>query len=137
MKLGNSYEYICCAVGTGGTISGLIEGLPDDKIIIGFAALKGGEFLADEIKTLSVKSKYNTNWQVLHDFHFGGYAKSTPALAQFIERFKMMHNIPLEFVYTGKMMFGIYELLTKGFFKRGSTILAIHSGGLQLENKIF
>ena len=137
LKLGNSYEYICCAVGTGGTISGLIEGLPDDKIIIGFAALKGGEFLADEIKTLSVKSKYNTNWQVLHDFHFGGYAKSTPALAQFIERFKMMHNIPLEFVYTGKMMFGIYELLTKGFFKRGSTILAIHSGGLQLENKIF
>ena len=83
---------------------------------------------------MSEKSRTNNNWQLLYDFHFGGYAKSTPMLLQFMERFKNLHNVPLEFVYTGKMMFGIYQLLAKGFFKRGSTILVIHSGGLQLGN---
>lgn len=126
------YDYLCCAVGTGGTLSGLIEGVPAEKKIIGFPTLKGGEFLIEEIKKLSGKSNVLTNWELKSDFHFGGYAKSTPKLTQFIERFKTVHNVPLEFVYTGKLMSGIYSLISSGFFPRGTTILAIHTGGLQV-----
>jgi 1-aminocyclopropane-1-carboxylate deaminase len=133
-KLDVPFDYLCCAVGTGGTLGGLIEGLPTNKRIIGFPVLKNGEFLIDEIGILSEKSRHVYNWELMIDFHFGGYARSTPQLIHFIEQFKVMHDIPLEFVYTGKMMAGIYELLAKGFFKRGSTILAIHSGGIHLVN---
>jgi len=131
-KLDVPYDYLCCAVGTGGTLSGLIEGVPAEKKIIGFPTLKGGEFLNAEIKKLSAKSNVLTNWELKSDFHFGGYAKFTPQLIQFIERFKTVHNVPLEFVYTGKLMSGIYSLISSGFFPRGTTILAIHTGGLQV-----
>jgi 1-aminocyclopropane-1-carboxylate deaminase len=131
-KLDVPYDYLCCAVGTGGTLSGLIEGVPPEKKIIGFPTLKGAEFLIEEIKKLSGKSMLLTNWELKLDFHFGGYAKSTPQLIQFIERFKTTHNVPLEFVYTGKLMSGIYSLISSGFFPRGATILAIHTGGLQV-----
>ena len=130
-KLNTPFEYLCCAVGTGGTLSGLIEGLSPEKKILGFPTLKGAEFLTEEIKKLSERSKHLSNWELVHDYHFGGYAKSTPQLMQFIERFKTTHDIPLEFVYTGKMMAGIYHLISSGYFSRGSTILAIHTGGLQ------
>lgn len=125
------YDYLCCPVGTGGTLSGLIEGLPLDKKIIGFPALKGGAFLTEEIKKLSGKSKDSSNWLLVHDYHFGGYAKSTLQLSQFMENFRTVHEIPLDPIYTGKMMAGIYDLLSKNFFVRGSTVLVIHTGGLQ------
>jgi 1-aminocyclopropane-1-carboxylate deaminase len=131
-KLDVSYDYLCCAVGTGGTLSGLIEGVPNEKKIIGFPMLKGAEFLVEEIKNLSERSIHLTNWQLVYDYHFGGYGKSTPWLTEFIEYFKTAHNIPVEFVYTGKLMAGIYDLISSGFFPRGSTILAIHTGGLQV-----
>jgi 1-aminocyclopropane-1-carboxylate deaminase len=130
--LDEPYDYLCCAVGTGGTLAGIIEGVPGEKKIIGFPMLKGANFLTDEIKKLSEKCRHLSNWKLMHDYHFGGYAKSTPQLTQFIERFKTLHNIPLEFVYTGKMMAGIYHMISSGFFLRGSTILAIHTGGLQV-----
>lgn len=125
------YDYICCAVGTGGTLSGLIEGVSENKEIIGFSVLKGSEFLTDEIKKLSTKSKHLSNWQLITDYHFGGYAKKTTQLLEFITSFRTTHKIPLDFVYTAKMMSGVYDLIAKGFFKRGSTLLAIHTGGLQ------
>jgi 1-aminocyclopropane-1-carboxylate deaminase len=131
-KLDVSYDHLCCAVGTGGTLSGLIEGVPGEKKIIGFPILKGAEFLVGEIKKLSERSKHIANWQLMYDYHFGGYGKSTPQLLEFIEHFKTVHNVPLEFVYTGKMMAGIYDLISSGFFPRGTTILAIHTGGLQV-----
>ncbi len=128
------YDYLCCPVGTGGTLAGLIEQVDGSKHILGFTVLKQGDFLVNEILNLSKKSKDATNWQLIYDYHFGGYAKNTPQLIEFIERFKILHNIPLEFVYTAKMMMGIYDLLRKNFFQPGSTILAIHTGGLQLQN---
>ncbi len=127
-----SFDYICLPVGTGGTMAGIISGLQGEKEIIGFPVLKGAEFLEEEIKKLihEYSGKECSNWQLNYDCHFGGYAKSTPELLKFIDQFKIDFNISLERIYTGKMMFGIFELVKKGFFRRGSTVLVLHTGGL-------
>ena len=122
----SEFDYICCSVGTGGTISGLINsGLPHQKVI-GFPALKG-EFLRKEI-TKFTKSNL---WELTTDYHFGGYGKVTDELIKFINDFKERHQIPLDPIYTGKMVFGIYDLIAKDYFESSAKILAIHSGGLQ------
>ncbi|WP_435413431.1 1-aminocyclopropane-1-carboxylate deaminase/D-cysteine desulfhydrase [Psychroserpens mesophilus] len=121
-----NYDYVCCSVGTGGTISGLINSSSTNQKIIGFPALKG-DFLREEITKFVSKS----NWELIDDYHFGGYAKINDDLIQFINRFKDNHKVPLDPIYTGKMMYGIYDLISRGFFKKGSKILAIHTGGLQ------
>ena len=121
-----SYDYVCCPVGTGGTISGLIKSSFPHQKILGFPALKG-DFLQEEIaKFVTVE-----NWELITNYHFGGYAKVDDELISFINRFKQSHNIPLDPVYTGKMMYGIYDLIERGYFPEGSKILAIHTGGLQ------
>ena len=120
------FDVICCAVGTGGTISGLINSsLPHQKII-GFPALKGA-FLNEDIR----KFAKHSNWELCTDYSFGGYAKVNQELIQFINQFKNDFGIPLDPVYTAKMMFGIDDLVKKGFFSRSTKILAIHTGGLQ------
>lgn len=127
--LGNDFDYLCCAVGTGGTLAGLINGLKGTKEIIGFPVLKGGEFLEGEVeKFTDVRAR---NWKLILDYHFGGYAKSNNNLLQFYERFKTKHQLSLDFVYTSKAMYGIMDLVEKNFFKKSSTLLFIHTGGLQ------
>ena len=120
------FDIICCAVGTGGTISGLINSsLPTQKII-GFPALKGA-FLNEDIRKFATQS----NWELCNDYHFGGYANVDSNLIHFINNFKKEFEIPLDPVYTGKMMFGIFDLIQKGVFSASTKILAIHTGGLQ------
>lgn len=122
----HEFDVICCAVGTGGTISGLINSsLPHQKII-GFPALKG-TFLREDI----CKFAQQSNWDLCHEYHFGGYAKVNLELIQFINKFKQEFELPLDPIYTGKMMFGIFDLIQKGFFSKSEKILAIHTGGLQ------
>jgi 1-aminocyclopropane-1-carboxylate deaminase len=125
------FQYICCPVGTGGTLAGLIEGLPAAKCIVGFPVLKGAQFLLDDIKNLSMNSREKSNWHLMFDYHFGGYAKSTARLTAFLDEFNSLHSIPLDKIYTGKMMAGVYDLMSKGFFERGTKILVLHTGGLQ------
>ena len=124
---------ICCPVGTGGTIAGLVASLAGDRQIIGFPALKDSDYLTQEITELVVgyNSQHFDNWSLQTEYHFGGYAKSKPELLDFIKQFNHNHEIQLEPIYTGKMMFGIYDLIQKDFFKPGTTIVAIHTGGLQ------
>ena len=122
----NEYDYVCCAVGTGGTISGLINCSKLSQQVLGFPALKG-DFLKQDIS----KFVKQTNWELMADYHFGGYAKINEELVAFINQFKMNYNIPLDPIYTGKMMFGLFDLMNRGFFPKGSRILAIHTGGLQ------
>lgn len=128
-----TYEHVCCACGTGGTLAGIIAGLDGRKKIWGFPALKGGDFLIQDVSSLitGYNDKHYTNWHIISDYHFGGYAKFQPGLINFINRFKKMHQIPLDPIYTGKMLFGVYDLINKGFFNPGETIIAIHTGGLQ------
>ncbi|HEA31138.1 MAG TPA: 1-aminocyclopropane-1-carboxylate deaminase/D-cysteine desulfhydrase [Leeuwenhoekiella sp.] len=121
-----AYDYIACPVGTGGTIAGIIEGsLPHQKIL-GFPALKG-DFLEAEINKYTSK----TNWQLITDYHFGGYAKVNQELVSFINLFKKKQSIPLDPIYTGKMLYGLYEMIRNGFFSKNTRILAVHTGGLQ------
>lgn len=120
------FDYVCCAVGTGGTISGLINSsLPHQKVL-GFPALKG-EFLNEDIR----KFARNPNWELITDYHFGGYGKVNPELIDFINHFFEENNIPLDPIYTGKMVFGVMDLIQKNYFKENSKILLIHTGGLQ------
>jgi len=120
------FDYICCAVGTGGTISGLINGATPHQQVLGFPALKGN-FLQEDISKFANHSR----WKLISDYHFGGYAKINLELIRFINQFKLEHNIPLDPVYTGKMMYGIFDLIEKKQFPKGSKILAVHTGGLQ------
>lgn len=122
------FDYLCLPVGTGGTMAGMIEGLDSSKRILGFPVLKGAEFLEKEIKRFTMKEG---NWQLNHDYHFGGYAKSTPELEKFKKEFEKEFSLPLDLIYTSKMMFGVFDLAQKGFFKKGATVLIFHTGGLQ------
>lgn len=123
----SDFDYICCAVGTGGTISGLINSSNIEKHkIIGFSALKG-DFLNDDIRKFAKQD----NWKLITDYHFGGYGKVKPELITFLNEFYAQTRIPLDPIYTGKMMFGIVDLIEKGFFPDNAKILAIHTGGLQ------
>ncbi|MFD1614894.1 1-aminocyclopropane-1-carboxylate deaminase/D-cysteine desulfhydrase [Gelatiniphilus marinus] len=121
-----NFDFICTAVGTGGTVSGLISASKPNQKVLGFSALKG-DFLQQDISKFVAK----TNWELISDYHFGGYAKINEDLISFINDFKKDYQIPLDPVYTGKMMFGISDLIEKGYFPKGSKILAIHTGGLQ------
>ncbi len=121
------FDYLCLPVGTGGTMAGIIEGLDESKKIIGFPSLKGATFLEDEITKYSSKK----NWQLVYDYHFGGYAKVSKELMEFMDHFEKQFNVPLDPIYTAKMMFGIMDLIKKKFFESGSTILVVHTGGLQ------
>jgi len=123
----DTQDYISCAVGTGGTISGIVNSSSDNQKVLGFPALKGGEELEKDI--LSWTNKQNCT--LITDYHFGGYAKISEELIQFIMDFYHTENIPLDAIYTGKMMFGIMDLIAKDYFPKGSSILAIHTGGLQ------
>lgn len=127
------FDVICCASGTGGTIAGLIAGLAGEKQVLGFPALKGGYFLKDEIGQLvyNYSGENYSNWQLITDYHFGGYAKVKPELLEFIHQFQEQHHIPLEPVYTGKMFYGLFDLIAKGYFTKGTRIVAVHTGGLQ------
>ncbi|WP_339838535.1 pyridoxal-phosphate dependent enzyme [uncultured Flavobacterium sp.] len=120
------FTHICCSIGTGGTISGIINASFTSQQVIGFPSLKG-DFISNEISNFANKS----NWKVISDYHFGGYGKITEDLIRFINDFYSKYKIPLDPIYTGKMMFGINDLIENNYFPKGSKILAIHTGGIQ------
>lgn len=122
----NFFNYICVPVGTGGTMAGLVKVSAEDQEVLGFSALKGS-FQSSEIAKYTSK----TNFEITDDYCFGGYGKIDIDLVRFINEFKNKTGIPLDPIYTGKMMYGIMDLLKKGHFKENSRIFAVHTGGLQ------
>ncbi|MAW20978.1 MAG: 1-aminocyclopropane-1-carboxylate deaminase [Flavobacteriales bacterium] len=120
-------DFICCSVGTGATISGIIRSADGRQKVIGFPAIKGFTQLESDISCWSNRS----NWELINNYVCGGYARINKALLDIIYTFYETYNIPLDAVYTGKMMLGILDLVFKDYFPRGSSILAIHTGGVQ------
>ena len=100
---------------------------------MGFSVLNGGEFLNQNIRNLlsPYQKEDINNWQINLDYHFGGYAKINSELVKFCNDFEKQHNIPIEPIYTGKMFYGIFDLIKQDFFSKNVTIVVVHSGGLQ------
>jgi 1-aminocyclopropane-1-carboxylate deaminase len=127
------FDFVCCPCGTGTTLSGLILSLKENQTAIGFQVLKAENYIKEEVENWLEKLNfsYKKNWIINEDYHFGGYAKTKPELVRFIEKFEKKNNVSLDYIYTGKMMFGLYNMIQNGYFKSGQTIVAIHTGGLQ------
>lgn len=132
------FDHVCVPAGTGGTLAGLVAGFNGKQNIVGFSVLKGGEFLHDAVRALLTRSSCIDfqNWRIETAYHHGGYGKVTKDLTAFIAAFEKKHAISLDAVYTGKMMFGIFDMIKKGMFRHGSTISVIHTGGLRTRNQI-
>ncbi|MDD1640227.1 MAG: 1-aminocyclopropane-1-carboxylate deaminase [Methylococcaceae bacterium NSP1-1] len=124
-----AYDILCVPCGTGATLAGIIDMVPDQVSVMGFAALKNAEFLQTDVESLLPRPC--SNWQINMDYHFGGFAKTSAELMTFMADFEFKTGIPLEPVYTGKMIYAIYNLITKHTFKPGQRIIAVHTGGLQ------
>jgi len=134
----SQFDYIASGVGTGGTIAGVTLSLLPHQHSIAFSALKGGGFLKDDIGKLM--NHYSDEYPVddlkkqlilQTDYHFGGFAKSTPELIKFMKEFYLQTNIKLDHIYTAKMLFGLMDMIKNNYFAEGSKILAIHTGGQQ------
>ncbi|WP_036603587.1 1-aminocyclopropane-1-carboxylate deaminase/D-cysteine desulfhydrase [Olivibacter sitiensis] len=129
-ELENPYDHICCACGTGTTIAGIAAGLNEQQLNMkphAFPVLKGAGFLQKDLLELGVDSDQLV-WH--YDYHFGGYGKTPPLLLQFIHDFARQTGVLLDPIYTGKLFFGIFDLVKNGYFPTNSRILAIHTGGL-------
>lgn len=136
------FDYICCSGGTGTTFTGLLYSGYNTSFVV-YPALKGGRFLAQDIKDEIEENRSffltkelgkdidAARFLLQEDYHFGGFGKVNSQLIDFMNSFYQDHDIPLDPVYTGKMFFGICKDIKNGFYKKGSKILAIHTGGLQ------
>ncbi len=126
------YDLICTSIGTGGTMTGLLAAAKASQKVMGFSALKG-DFIHKEIQNLLRQYHIDPacTYENITGYHFGGYAKFTPELIQFMQSFTRKTGIPLDPIYTGKMMFGLVDLLQKNKIPEGTKILALHTGGLQ------
>lgn len=126
------FDHICCACGTGTTLTGLVLSIKHVQEALGFQVLKAPQYIRQEVsRQLELSGQQKTNWCVFDNYHFDGYAKIKAELIAFIDRFENSHRIPLDPVYTGKMMFGLYDLIEREHFKKGATVVAVHTGGLQ------
>ncbi|WP_445630122.1 1-aminocyclopropane-1-carboxylate deaminase/D-cysteine desulfhydrase [Nostoc sp. DSM 114167] len=135
-----AFNHICVACGTGTTLAGIALSLHERQRAIAFPVLKNGAFLAQEIESLltnylasDLPSPYSSpaSWELICDYHFGGYAKVNDELLLFSQQFTQEHGVPLDYVYTAKMFYGVMDLLQQGFFCRGDSLLLVHTGGLQ------
>ncbi|MBW7912313.1 MAG: pyridoxal-phosphate dependent enzyme [Taibaiella sp.] len=121
------FTHVAVSVGTGTTLTGIVDNVGGDVRVLGFAPMKGGKYLQNEI------SKYvpAMNFTIYDDWHFGGFGKHTAELVVFMNQFYLENNIPLDMVYTAKMMYGLQTRILAGGYEKASKILCLHTGGLQ------
>ena len=124
-----NYTHICCATGTGTMLAGLTNKILTAQKTIGISVLKNETSLNEKVKALLINKE--KSFEIIDAYQFGGYAKCTPGLINFINEFYLQTNIPSDFVYTGKLFYAIIDLIEKNFFLPRANILIIHSGGLQ------
>jgi 1-aminocyclopropane-1-carboxylate deaminase len=125
-----NYTHILVSVGSGTTLAGLRNALPSSQKIIGFAPMKGGTYLTEQIgRHLSTQQNYN--WHITDEWHFGGFGKWNDELIRFMNTFYIETKVPLDVVYTAKLLFGARQLVERGEFCSTDSLLCIHTGGLQ------
>lgn len=127
----NTYSHICTAVGTATSLAGIYSAAEKKQTIIGIPVLKGMVDIKDRLTQLLEIFPTEINLELLDDYHFGGYAKKTEELISFMNWSWDEFSLPLDFVYTAKMFYGIVDKISKGHFAPNSQILCIHTGGLQ------
>lgn len=125
------HTHICTASGTATTLAGILMAAKPEQSIISVPVLKGITDTAERVKYLTGTLVEFKNLEILGDYHFGGYAKRTDALMEFINHCWLKYRLPLDFIYTAKMFFGIIDSIKNDKFKRGSKIICLHTGGLQ------
>lgn len=143
-----SGEYtVCCALGTGTTFAGIVSAVPEQVTCLGFSVLKGEDTLTEQVsQRLQDMDSLPREWHINNDYHHGGYAKTTPELLVFMQAIEEANNLLLEPVflepmylepmylepvYSAKMLWGIDQLAQQDYWAEGSTIIAVHGGGLQ------
>ncbi len=135
-----AFNHICVACGTATTLAGITLSLDEGQKAIAFPVLKNGAFLTQEIESLltnylasGLPTPYTSpaTWELMCDYHFGGYAKVNKELLVFSQQFTQQYGVPLDYVYTAKMFYGVMDLLQEGFFCKGDSLLLLHTGGLQ------
>lgn len=129
-EIDQPFDLMCCPCGTGGTLAGISCGLSGTRRALGFSVLKGSSFLDAQVRDLQQQAFGASpgNWAIDHSFHFGGYAKQTLALKDFVAEFKDSQGLALNWIYSAKMMYGIYALATQGAFPRKTVIIAVITG---------
>jgi 1-aminocyclopropane-1-carboxylate deaminase len=125
------YSHILCAIGTGTMFAGILNAASPLQKIIGVPVLKGMNIMPDEMNNLTHHSKKRAHFEIIYDYHFGGYGKKNAVLISFMNSFYEQSGIPTDFVYTGKLFYAAIDLVKKDFFPPGSSLIIIHSGGLQ------
>lgn len=131
-ELSEDFDTIVTPVGSGGTLAGLISATPESSLL-GIAVLKGEGYLEQLVTELLPEGACH-RWQILHQFNCGGYARAPAELIGFCRDFHHQTGIAIEPVYSGKLFFAVKQLIAKSYFKPGSRILALHTGGLRSDN---
>jgi 1-aminocyclopropane-1-carboxylate deaminase len=126
----NTYTHILCMVGSGTTLAGLINGAPEKTQVIGISSMKNNTGLQEEVAAV-LPAKLHSRIQLIHDYHFGGFAKYSHTLLDFMRQFWGTEKIPSDIVYTAKLFYAVNDLIQKDFFPPESKLLLIHTGGLQ------
>jgi 1-aminocyclopropane-1-carboxylate deaminase len=126
-------RHILVPVGTGTTLAGLVAGLDSAYEVTGVAALKGATDLEQRTGQLLERMAADdcARWQILHDYHCGGFARASSDLREFILAFEAVHGVALDPVYTGKMLYAVHQRLRSGEYAATAPLLAVHTGGLQ------
>ncbi|WP_308012250.1 1-aminocyclopropane-1-carboxylate deaminase/D-cysteine desulfhydrase [Actinacidiphila acidipaludis] len=129
-EIGGAADVVAVACGTGGTLAGLAAGLPPDTGAIGFAVLRGGAFLTDDVARLQREAFGGPRgrWRIEDRFHHGGYARTTPELDAFADAFAARHGLALDRVYVAKMLHGVTALAREGAFTPGTRVAAVITG---------
>ena len=124
------FDFVCLACGTGTTLAGIIHSLTGNQKAIGIAVLNAKDYLIKNVHR-HIQEEMKNRFEIIDKYHFGGFAKKTHELNDFVNQFNKETEVEIEPIYTGKLLFGLLDLIKSNFFKAGDKILAIHTGGLQ------
>jgi len=140
-EIKGSFDFIASSIGSATTFTGLIATAANHGKVLGFSALKGGGYLHEVVENFLHRLQTDTppelsfnptkHWEIIDESHFGGFAKMKEPLVRFMNDFWQESRIPLDPIYTAKMMWGLREMILENKIAAGSKLLVLHTGGLQ------